>query len=53
MCKCVDILVTMTDPPFLTKCVLVVKYIVHYESRQPYISYGISGVAQNALIMLR
>ncbi|ORE12040.1 UPF0220-domain-containing protein [Rhizopus microsporus var. microsporus] len=33
-------------------CVLVVKYIVHYESRQPYISYGISGVAQNALIML-
>ncbi|KAG0792916.1 hypothetical protein G6F16_005541 [Rhizopus arrhizus] len=33
-------------------CVLIVKYIVQMGSSQPYINYGISGVAQNALIML-
>jgi hypothetical protein len=35
------------------QCVLIIKYIVHLESAQPYINYGIAGVGQNALIMLR
>ncbi|KAI8063684.1 uncharacterized protein B0P05DRAFT_555267 [Gilbertella persicaria] len=33
-------------------CVLIIKYIVHLDSAQPYINYGIAGVAQNGLIML-
>ncbi|KAG1603947.1 hypothetical protein G6F47_001367 [Rhizopus delemar] len=33
-------------------CVLIVKYIIHLDSSQPYINYGVAEVAQNALIML-
>ncbi|KAG2193491.1 uncharacterized protein EV154DRAFT_500835 [Mucor mucedo] len=33
-------------------CVLIIKYIVHLDSAQPYINYGIAGVGQNGLIML-
>ncbi|KAI8967105.1 hypothetical protein BDF20DRAFT_902604 [Mycotypha africana] len=32
-------------------CTMIIKYIIHLESAQPYINYGIAVVAQNGLIM--
>ncbi|KAI8985799.1 hypothetical protein BDB01DRAFT_786375 [Pilobolus umbonatus] len=33
-------------------CVLIIKYVVHLESAEPYLQYGILGVGQSGLIML-